>query len=76
MFLEVATSVGALLGAHGLPTRAEGLDPAAVQEAIGRDKKRLGAAVPFVLVDAPGAVRHGVEVTDGQLESALAAVFR
>src|SRR6202035_2353566 len=38
---QLRAQVGALLGAHGLPTRAEGLDPAAVQEAIGRDKKRL-----------------------------------
>jgi shikimate kinase / 3-dehydroquinate synthase len=73
---QLRAQVGELLGAHGLPTRAEGLDPAAVLQAIGRDKKRLGAAVPFVLVDAPGAVRHGVEVTREQLESALAAVCR
>jgi shikimate kinase/3-dehydroquinate synthase len=73
---QLRAQVGELLGAHGLPTRAEGLDPAAVLQAIGFDKKRLGAAVPFVLVDVPGAVRHGVEVTREQLESALAAVCR
>ena len=44
--------------------------------AIGRDKKRLGASVPFVLVDAPGAVRHGVEVTRKELETAVAEVCR
>jgi shikimate kinase / 3-dehydroquinate synthase len=65
-----------LLSAHGLPTHTEGVDPAAVLEAIGRDKKRLGASVPFVLVDAPGAVRHGVEVTREELETAVAAVCR
>jgi shikimate kinase/3-dehydroquinate synthase len=69
---ELRAQVGELLSAHGLPTRAQGLDPAAVAQATERDKKRLGAAVPFVLVDAPGDVRPGAEVTRGQLEAALA----
>jgi hypothetical protein len=43
-----------------------------VAAATARDKKRLGAAVPFVLVDAPGDVRHGVELSAGQLQAALA----
>jgi 3-dehydroquinate synthetase len=43
-----------------------------VAQATERDKKRLGATVPFVLVDAPGDVRPGAEVTRGQLEAALA----
>jgi shikimate kinase/3-dehydroquinate synthase len=69
---ELRAQVGELLSAHGLPTRAQGLDPSAVAQATERDKKRLGAAVPFVLVDAPGDVRPGAEVTRGQLEAALA----
>jgi shikimate kinase/3-dehydroquinate synthase len=68
--------VGELLAAHGLPTRAEGIDPAAVIQATKRDKKRLTASVPFVLVDAPGAVRHGAEVTGEQLEAALKELCR
>ncbi len=69
---DLRARVAELLSAHGLPTRADGVDPAAVAAATQRDKKRLGGAVPFVLVDAPGAVRHGGEVAPHQLRSALA----
>jgi len=61
-----------LLAAHDLPTRAEGVDRAAVARATQRDKKRVGDSVPFVLVDAPGAVRHGAAVSSQRLEAALA----
>ena len=71
---ELRAQVAELLAAHGLPTRAEGLDCAAVVAATARDKKRLGAEVPFVLVDAPGSVRHGAEVSHGRLEAAVAGV--
>ena len=64
--------VAGLLAARGLPVR---LDPAigldAVQEAVGRDKKRRGGRVGFVLVDAPGDVRTGEPVADGALRAAL-----
>ncbi len=66
--------VAELLAAHGLPTRAEGVDAAAVATATQRDKKRLGERVPFVLVDAPGAVRHGATVSNEALEAALAGL--
>ena len=46
--------VAELLVAAGLPTRLDGVDPAAVGAATARDKKRLGDDVPFVLVHAPG----------------------
>jgi len=73
---DLRAQVRRLLEAHGLPTRADGLDPAAVVEATGRDKKRMGASVPFVLVDAPGAVRHGAEVSREQLEAAVTELCR
>jgi 3-dehydroquinate synthetase/shikimate kinase len=73
---DLRARVRELLEAHGLPTRAEGLDPAAVIEATRRDKKRTGASVPFVLIDAPGAVRHGAEVTREQLEAAVMELCR
>jgi shikimate kinase/3-dehydroquinate synthase len=66
--------VADLLAAHGLPTHAEGLDRAAVAAATRRDKKRVGDAVPFVLLEAPGEVRHGVSVTSEQLDHALAGL--
>jgi 3-dehydroquinate synthetase len=37
-----------------------------------RDKKRTGAHVPFVLVDAPGELRIGCEVASETLRAALA----
>jgi shikimate kinase/3-dehydroquinate synthase len=66
--------VAGLLAAHGLPIRADGVDPAAVIAASQRDKKRRGDEVPFVLVDGPGAVRHGARVPAEDLEAAVAAL--
>jgi shikimate kinase/3-dehydroquinate synthase len=64
--------VAELLGARGLPLRLDGADPAAVVEAVARDKKRLGTGpVPFVLVEAPGDVREGKPVSQDDLEAAV-----
>ncbi|HET6448371.1 MAG TPA: bifunctional shikimate kinase/3-dehydroquinate synthase [Conexibacter sp.] len=66
---EVAT----LLAARGLPTQLdEGVDPDAVLVVTARDKKRRsGEAVPFVLLDAPGAARPGCQIEDGELRAAV-----
>ena len=64
--------VGGLLSAAGLPVSLGDLDVDAVLEATRRDKKRVGEAVPFVLCEAPGAVRHGVEVEPDDLRAAVA----
>ncbi len=71
---ELRGEVAALLAAAGLPISIEGVDPEAVAEATLRDKKRLGDAVPFVLVEAPGAVRHGQAVSGDQLRAAVAGL--
>jgi shikimate kinase/3-dehydroquinate synthase len=71
---ELRSQVAELLRAHGLPTQAEGLDVAAVAAATQRDKKRVGESVPFVLLDAPGAVRHGAQVGGERLEAAIAGI--
>jgi shikimate kinase/3-dehydroquinate synthase len=64
--------VAELLGARGLPLRLEGADPDAVLAALTRDKKRRGdGRVPFVLVDAPGAVHEGRAVDDAALRAAV-----
>jgi 3-dehydroquinate synthetase/shikimate kinase len=68
---DLRSQVAALLAAAGLPTRLDGADPDAVSAATGRDKKRLGADVPFVLVHAPGDVRHGAAVDPGELRAAV-----
>jgi shikimate kinase / 3-dehydroquinate synthase len=67
------TEVATLLAARGLPTQLdEGVDPDAVLVATARDKKRRsGEAVPFVLLDAPGAARPGCQVEDGELRAAV-----
>jgi shikimate kinase / 3-dehydroquinate synthase len=60
-----------LLAAAGLPTRMDGADPDAVVAATARDKKRVGAEVPFVLVRAAGDVRHGEPVPAAELRAAV-----
>jgi shikimate kinase/3-dehydroquinate synthase len=64
--------VAELLALHGLPTA---LDPAIdvdqVVAATGRDKKRRGGRVGFVLVEAPGDVRTGCPVADDDLRAAV-----
>ena len=51
--------VAELLARAGPADDDDGLDVDAVVAATRRDKKRIGAEVPFVLVAAPGDVRHG-----------------
>jgi shikimate kinase / 3-dehydroquinate synthase len=64
--------VADLLAARGLPTRlAPDVDRAAVQVAVGRDKKRRGGQVGFVLLDGPGRPRIGQPVGADDLRAAL-----
>jgi shikimate kinase/3-dehydroquinate synthase len=63
--------VADLLANAGLPTKLDGADPDAIAAATTRDKKRVGAEVPFVLVHAPGDVRHGARVEPGALRAAV-----
>jgi shikimate kinase/3-dehydroquinate synthase len=65
--------VAELLAARGLPTRLGGdVEREAVIAAVGRDKKRRGGRVGFVLVEAPGDVRVGQPVAPGELAAAVA----
>jgi shikimate kinase/3-dehydroquinate synthase len=68
---ELRDEVGALLAGAGLPTALDGVAPDAVLEAVQRDKKRVGAKVPFVLVEAPGSVHPGQTVTDREVRAAV-----
>jgi shikimate kinase/3-dehydroquinate synthase len=68
---ELRARVGALLAGHGLPVRLEDADVDAVLEAIHRDKKRIGADVPFVLLERPGEVSFGCEVPGDQVRAAV-----
>jgi shikimate kinase/3-dehydroquinate synthase len=65
-----------LLGAAGLPTTLPGIDAAEVAATTRRDKKRTGEAVPFVLVHAPGDVRHGEAVGSADLLAAVEELGR
>ena len=82
---QLREQVRELLLAHALPVTLEGdrapvagraseqgPDVESVLAALARDKKRLGARVPFVLLDAPGEVRIGCEVSDAELRGAIA----
>jgi shikimate kinase / 3-dehydroquinate synthase len=55
-----------LLAGAGLPLSIGGVDAGEVVRATRMDKKRMGEAVPFVLVESPGAVTpgHGVYERD------------
>jgi shikimate kinase/3-dehydroquinate synthase len=70
---ELRGEVAALLAGAGLPTQLDpAVDAEAVVRATARDKKRRGGRVGFVLVEAPGDVRPGRPVADGELRAAVA----
>jgi shikimate kinase / 3-dehydroquinate synthase len=68
---QLRASVHKLLAAHELPVTLLEISAEAVIEAIARDKKRVGADVPFVLVRAPGDVVYGCEVAPEDVLSAV-----
>jgi shikimate kinase/3-dehydroquinate synthase len=65
-----------LLRERDLPVTLADVSAADVHEALARDKKRLGASVPFVLVDAPGDVRYGCELAADDVRAAIAGLSR
>ena len=73
---ELRAWVRDLLLARGLPVSFSETSPDELLEVMGRDKKRVGANVPFVLVDAPGDVRYGCEVAEDEVRAALAELER
>jgi shikimate kinase / 3-dehydroquinate synthase len=74
---ELRERVRELMLERGLPVRIDADTPvASVLEAIARDKKRLGADVPFVLVNAPGDVVHGRTLDGEDVRAAVAELAR
>jgi shikimate kinase / 3-dehydroquinate synthase len=82
---ELRAQVRELLLAHALPVAldpagargggggsGEGIEVQDVVAALAHDKKRLGAHVPFVLLDAPGEARVGCEVPPQDIRAAVA----
>ncbi len=68
---ELREQVRELLLAHGLPVKLENADVEQVVAMTGRDKKRTGKRVPFVLVKAPGDVEIGRDVDSDALRAAV-----
>jgi shikimate kinase / 3-dehydroquinate synthase len=70
---DLRAELAALLSARGLPVVLDdAVDAEAVLAAVQRDKKRRGGRVGFVLVEAPGDVRAGRPVAEGELRAAVA----
>jgi shikimate kinase / 3-dehydroquinate synthase len=63
--------VAELLGARELPLTFTGASVDDVLALVERDKKRSAGRVPFVLVEAPGAVTPGHEVDADALRAAV-----
>ncbi|HTD58923.1 MAG TPA: iron-containing alcohol dehydrogenase [Solirubrobacteraceae bacterium] len=69
---ELRAQVRGLLDERGLPVALDGEDVEQILLATTRDKKRIGAQVPFVLLAAPGEARTGCHVPAGELRAAVA----
>jgi shikimate kinase/3-dehydroquinate synthase len=75
---ELRAQVRDLLLARGLPVSLEGsrVDVEEIVAAAGRDKKRLGARVPFVLLPAPGEPIRGRELAPERVRAAVQELAR
>ena len=71
---DLRAQVRELLLARDLPVTLDGalVDVEAVIAATARDKKRVAANVPFVLVRAPGEVEYGCEADAADVRAAVA----
>jgi shikimate kinase/3-dehydroquinate synthase len=79
---DLRVQVRELLLARGLPVTIESaqadverIDVERIVAATARDKKRIGEHVPFVLVQEPGDVVTGREVSAADLRSAVAELI-
>jgi shikimate kinase/3-dehydroquinate synthase len=71
---QLRSEVASLLAARGLPVTFEGPPAEDVLALTRRDKKRRGGKVPFVLLEAPGEVTPGHELSDADVLAAIAEV--
>jgi shikimate kinase / 3-dehydroquinate synthase len=69
---SVEQEVRDLLERHELPASFTGVDPAAVRDALGRDKKAREGRVRFVLLEAVGKPAWGIDVEDDLIDAAIA----
>ncbi len=69
---ELRERVRGSLEAHGLPVALDGaVDVDVVLEATGRDKKRTGEGLGFVLLETPGEPRWGERVEPDRVRAAV-----
>ena len=68
---QLRAEVSELFAARGLPVRFEGASVDRLLELMERDKKRREGRVPFVLLEAPGAVTPGHAVDRAALAAAV-----
>jgi shikimate kinase/3-dehydroquinate synthase len=75
---ELRAQVRDLLLARGLPVSLEGarVDVEEIVAAAGRDKKRLGPRVPFVLLPAPGEPIRGRALAPERVRAAVQELAR
>ncbi len=64
-----------LLFRTGINGSVEGLDPAALYDAMTRDKKVAGGKIRFVLPDSIGAVRIHADITRAGIEDGIASML-
>ncbi len=69
---DLRAEVRELLAAQGLPVTLDpSIDVDAVVAATRSDKKRIGANVPYVVIDEPGGLRWGQEIGDAEVRAAV-----
>jgi shikimate kinase/3-dehydroquinate synthase len=75
---ELRAQVRDLLLARGLPVSLEGarVNVEEIAAAAGRDKKRVGSRVPFVLLPAPGEPMRGRELAPERVRAAVQELAR
>jgi shikimate kinase / 3-dehydroquinate synthase len=73
---ELREEVKAILVAHGLPVRLDGVDTEIMLSYIGQDKKRTAGGVGFVLLCEPGKPCTGQVLPQSAIEAAVMELDR
>jgi shikimate kinase / 3-dehydroquinate synthase len=74
---DLREHVRELMLERGLPVKIDGdISLDRVLQAMARDKKRVGAEVPFVLVKAPGEVEYGRALAGEDVRAAVSELAR
>lgn len=71
---EQSQRLDAAIAANGLPAVAPGVEPAALRQAMGRDKKAVGGKLRWVLLPKLGEAVVCADVADAHVDEAMAFV--